>query len=324
MKHQIALRAAAALALSLGFAGVAHAAGTPAGTKIANTATATYTTGGTTGTIQSNTVNVTVDELVNVTVTPLITTPVVASGGPATLVYQVTNNGNGSEPFNLTANPAVAGNAFNGTVNTIAIDTNNDGIYEAGTDTLVTNGSASPVLAPDASVHVLVLVTPPGTATDGQTSQTQLTAAWPTGTGTPGKVFTGKGNGGVDAVIGATGGQGSALETLVDSTTTVTLNKTATIADPFGGTSPVPGAVVTYAITSHVVGSGTATALTVADAYPAGTTYQAGTMTLNGTALTDAADADAGTASGTGISVVLGNVKGGTPDQTVTFKVKIN
>ena len=324
MQRMKFLAAVSSLALSLAFAGTAYAAGTPAGTVILNTATATFTTGTSPGTVTSNTVSVKVDELLNVTVTSLLSAPVSAGSGPATLVWSVTNNGNGNEPFNLTANPAVAGNPFNGTIQTLAIDTNNDGVYEAGTDTIITNGAASPVIAPDGNVHVVALINLPAGATDAQTSQIQLTAASVLGTGTPGRVFAGKGNGGVDAVVGATGATGSSLESIIASLATVALTKTAAVLDPFGGNSPVPGAVVTYSLVAHTTGSGTANGVTVTDSFPAGTTYQTGSITLNGTGLTDAADGDTGTATGTGISVGLGNLAGGAPDKTVTFKVKIN
>ena len=324
MKNAKPLSALAVLALGAGTASHAYAAGTPAGTVINNTATATFSIGSTPNTVQSNTVSVKVDQLLNVTVTPLTTTPVLAGTGPATLVYQVTNSGNGSEPFNLTTNPNVSGNPYNTTVQILAIDVNGDGVYEPGVDTIINNGAASPTLAPDASVKVLVLTNLPASATDGQTSQVQLTAASTIGTGTPGTLFAGRGTGGVDAVVGATGGQGTSAASVIASLAVVTLTKSASILDPFGTANPVPGAVVTYTLVAHTTGTGTATNVVVADTYPTGTAYQPGTIQLNGAALTDAADGDAGTASATGISVSLGNIVGGSPDKTVTFKVKIN
>ena len=54
-----------------------------------------------------------------------------------------------------------------------------------------------------------------------------------------------------------------------------------------------------------------------------GTTYQVGTLTLDGSPLSDAADGDAVQASSAGIAVGLGTLTGGT-SKTVAFKVKIN
>ena len=46
------------------------------------------------------------------------------------------------------------------------------------------------------------------------------------------------------------------------------------MAGPFGGTSVVPGAVVTYTLTASVGGTGTINNITVSDPIPAGTTVQ--------------------------------------------------
>ena len=72
MKRAPARLTAASLLLSASFgATAAHAAGVVAGTQIANTATATYDSGSASVSIQSNTVTVRVDELLNVAVTSL-------------------------------------------------------------------------------------------------------------------------------------------------------------------------------------------------------------------------------------------------------------
>lgn len=329
MKHELRLITASSKVIACGlvsaFAGqAAHAAGVAAGTSITNVATATYTSGTGSSTVQSNTVTVKVDELLNVAVGSLTSSPVSAGSGAAVLAYSVTNSGNGNEAFNLTADPAVSGNAFNGTIQAIAIDSNGNGTYEPGVDTLVTNGAAGPLLAADQTIKVLVLVDLPAGAGDAQTSQVRLTATAVTGTGTPGTVLAGRGDGGVDAVIGASHASSNALDALIASLATVTLTKSATIADPFGGNSPVPGAVVTYSLLAHAIGTGTASGVHVTDAIPAGTTYKAGSLTLGGTALTDAADGDAGTGGAAGIDVSLGSFAGGAPDKTITFQVTIN
>ena len=88
----------------------AYAGGVSAGTLIENTATATYDDGDGPRTINSNTVTVRVDELLDVTVTSLDSGPIGAAVGEQVLTFEVTNQGNGPEAFTLTANPAVAGN----------------------------------------------------------------------------------------------------------------------------------------------------------------------------------------------------------------------
>jgi len=55
---------------------------------------------------------------------------------------------------------------------------------------------------------------------------------------------------------------------------------------------------------------------------PTGTTYTAGTLKLNTTTLSDAADSDAGKASASGIDVLVGTAAAGST-HTVTFNVTI-
>lgn len=319
-------RAHSALGICLAVAAMAspaYAAGVAAGTMIENTATATYGSGPATTTIQSNTVTVKVDELLDVAVAGLTNTTVTAGATNVVLAYSVTNTGNGSEAFELTADPAVAGNDYTVTVQQLVVDTNDNGIYEPGVDLVLPAGSATPAIAADSSLRIFVIVDLPAGVTDGQSSQVRLTAAAATGTGAPGTTFSGQGEGGGDAVVGASGASASDLDTLLATLASVTLTKAASIADPFGGTQPVPGAVVTYTLTATVSGSGQAQDLRITDAIPSGTAYEAGTLKLDGTSLTDASDSDAGTASTSGIAVELGTVAGGTT-KVVTFNVKIN
>lgn len=324
MKTAIPMVAASALVVStLLFAGEAHATGVTAGTMIQNTASATYNSGTDTTTVTSNTVNLRVDELLDVAVATLDSAPQPLGSGTAVLTYQVTNTGNGSEAFNLTANSTVSGNSFDATVQSIYVDSNGNGIYDPGVDAAVTNGGASPAIAPDASLAVFVVVSLPAGAPDGGTSQVRLTATSVTGTNAPGTVYTGQGQGGGDAVVGATTAQANSLDSLVAHVAAVNLIKSFTVADPFGGTQPVPGAIVTYTIKADISGSGQVSGLHVTDIIPVGTTYQAGTLKLDTAGLTDVADSDAGTASASGIDVNLGTQNGGT-SHTVTFKTRIN
>ena len=92
--------------------GAAHATGVSAGTLIQNTASATYTSGASGGTVTSNTVSIKVDELLNVAVAGLTTTPAVAGQTSAVLEYSITNTGNGPEAFKPHVGFGVQG--FNG------------------------------------------------------------------------------------------------------------------------------------------------------------------------------------------------------------------
>ncbi|WP_017665494.1 DUF11 domain-containing protein [Porphyrobacter sp. AAP82] len=313
-----------ATALLAGAASPALAGGVTAGTLIENTATANFDEAGTSRSVDSNTVTVRVDELLDVTVTSLDTGPITARRGDAVLTFEVTNPGNGPEAFRLTAEAAVAGNDFDVTVRGVAIDSNGNGTYDDGVDQILTGPLTTPVLAPDARVTVFVLVTVPDAAADGDTSNVQLTAAAVTGNGTPGTAFAGEGQGGGDAVVGSTGALANARGQINSAVASVQLVKSVTLRDPFGGTSAVPGSVATFTIEARVSGSGNVANLVVTDAIPAGTTYVPGTLALDAGALTDAADADAGTASGSsGISVTLGSVAADT-NRSITFNVTVD
>ncbi|HQS68611.1 MAG: hypothetical protein B7Y36_04040 [Novosphingobium sp. 28-62-57] len=300
----------------------AHAAGVTAGTLIENTASASYGTGGATTTVNSNTVSIRVDELLDVAVSSLDAGSVPLADS-AVLTYRLDNTGNGAEAFSINVTPTVSGNGFDAVVQTIAIDSNDNGTYEPGVDTVITNGAATPELAADGSTRIFVVVTQPSGTTDGLAGQVRVTAQALTGAGTPGTSFAGLGQGGGDAVVGATTANANALGALIASSASVALVKSFTIVDPFGGAKPVPGAVVTFTIAATASGSGAVNDLHVIDAIPAGTTYVANSVALGGTALTDAADGDAGVASASGIDVTIGTLAGGA-SSTVTFQTTIN
>ena len=302
-----------------------YAAGTVAGTDIVNTAKASYDGPSGSITIDSNAVTIKVDELLDVTV--VSSDPGDIATDPAATqqvtTYQITNTGNGDEAFSLTANTAKGGDDFDTTNSVIYLDTNGNGIFDPGVDTIYTAGSNDPVLAPDASITVFILSDIPSTANDSERAEVELTAVAVTGSGTPGTSFAGQGDGGGDAVVGSTGADGAAGSFFVIQAAKITLVKSATVADPFGGAEAVPGATITYQLVATTSGSGSLPNLAIADNIPPNTTYQAASTTLEGTALSDASDADAGTFDGSAINVSLGTVPGG-QTRTVTFQVKID
>jgi len=311
---------------TIGYSSSAFAAGTAAGTTISNTATASFTDpGGNAQTANSNQVDIKVDELLDVTVATADPGPVSVAPGATgqVLSFTVTNTGNGSEAFDLNATTAIGGDQFDPTTTSIVIDTNNNGMYDAGVDTVYTNGSNALTLAPDQSQRVFVLSTIPGGSVDLDRGFLDLTASARTGSGVAGTVFAGQGQGGGDAVVGSTGADGTDRGTYVVQNATMTFLKSATVLDPFGGTRSLPGSIVTYTLVATVSGTGTLANLTVGDTIPANTTYQPGSLTFQGNGMTDATDADAGAFSGNAVSVQLGSVAGG-QTRTVSFKVRIN
>lgn len=304
-------------------ASAASAAGTPAGTPIENTATASYDDGGSTVTVDSNTVSLIVDELLDIAVTWADPGDVTAAPDEddVVLAFTVTNGGNGPEPVVLTIDHNRAGDDFDPDAVTLFVDTDGNGVYDAGTDTLYNAGSP-PVLAADESITAFILGDMPSAA-DGERSEVLLTGTAATGSGAPGTVFAGQGEGGGDAVVGSTGASDddSGFYAIVDAD--LDLTKSATVVDPFGGATQVPGAVVTYRLVAEATGSGSLANVTITDSIPADTTYVDDSITLDGTALTDATDADAGAYDGSAISVALGTIAGGSSN-IIEFQVVID
>ncbi len=314
---------------AIGLASPAHATGTAAGTVISNAAEVTYTSpGGTPVTVPSNAPQIRVDEVLNVTVVSNDPGDVIVNPGATNQVlsFTATNTGNGPEAFTLASVNALGNDDFDPTTTSLVLDSNNNGVYDAGVDTVYAAGTNNPVLAADASIRVFVLSTVPASATDAQRGQTELTATAVTGSGSPGTSFDGAGEGGGFAVVGTTGGDGSAGGFYLLSDATVSVVKSASVTDELGGIKSVPGATITYTITTTVTGSAALNGLVASDAIPANTTFVPGSIKLDGSALSDAADGDAGETNAGKVIVRLPPHAGGQTVTTtsVTFATKIN
>lgn len=307
----------------------AFAAGTPAGTNIENIASATFDSPTGPVTIDSNTVVIKVDELLDVTVVRTDPGDIITNAGKTGNVqsFRITNTGNGDEAFAITVNTANGGDDFDPTLQQIAIDSNNNNVYDAGVDSVYIAGSNDPVISPDQNRTVFVITSTPSGAANGARANVSLTATAVTGSGVAGTAFVGQGQGGGNAVVGSSGAVAFANGFLAVQSTSLTLVKSASIADPFGGQRPVPGGIVTYRLVATVSGTGTLNNLTINDPIPSGSNYQPGSMTLQTSAaaavsLTDAADSDAGIFNGTRVTVAAGNVPAG-ETRTITFRVVI-
>jgi uncharacterized repeat protein (TIGR01451 family) len=184
-----------------------------------------------------------------------------------------------------------------------------------------------PVVAADASVRLIVVNNIPNAAVNGNRGRSQLTAAAATGSGNPGDSFGLVGDGGVEAVAGTTGGDAVLFGEYLVADVLLTAVKSQAILDQFNGARPLPGARISYQIVVTASGSGTAAATSFSDFIPPNTTYVAGSLELNGAALSDSADADAGTfvsAPAPQVRVTLGDLSGASAPQTVEFAVTIN
>lgn len=303
----------------------AAAVGTAAGQLIKNTATASYTQGnGSSSSVNSNTVTIKVDEVLNVGVawSDGGNVAVAPNSTNQVLTYTVTNTGNGSEAFKLTARNSLVADDFDPTAYTIYLDTNGNGLFDPGVDTVYAPGTNDPVIAADGKATVFI-VSSIGAQTNGQKSTMDLVATSAKGSGASGTVYPGAGVGGGNAVVGASGGTKFDTGTYQVSAANVSLVKSSVVADPFGGTTAIPGSVITYSLAATIGGTGSLTNVNIDDIVPAGSSYKAGSLTLQGTTMTDAADGDAAEVVAGKVTFHLGTVAAGQA-RTGSFQVIVN
>lgn len=315
----------ALLTASLAASSATWAAGTAAGSVISNTATATFTdpNNNNTGTVSATAADIVVAELINVNVSAQNAEPVEVQPGVVNQVleFKITNTGNGSEDYTLTAENLV-NDGFDTENVKIYLDTNGDGTFDA-TDELV---NSDIVLAADESVTVFIVGDIPNTAATGENSNLTLAATSATpgaANATPGTLLAGQGtNTSAGAVVGesvtdsANGGfvvGAQAVNASVDLSKTIESR-----VDPFGGTTDVPGTVVTYLITATAV-NGDVDNLTIVDSVPPELELRADSVTINGDSKTAAADGDEVVVVLNEVVVTLGRVTSNT-----TFEIRLD
>ncbi len=280
-----------------------------AGTEVANTATLSFQIQGVNKTVSSNTVRFVIAEKLDVTVVADAPKAPVLGNGECAFGFLVTNQGNGAESFDLTAK--VEGNGAS--VLTIAADADDNGLYDPAIDRQVPNARLP--LAPDQKTRVFVVV-----GGCPQFDEVSLTATAVSGSGAPGTVLDGKGDNGGDAVVGDTGGTGTArIDRVFARLTGPSLVKSQSVLAPDGSTSAIRGAIVTYQLDANFPTA--AAGVEIEDPIPAGTEYVAGSLTVDGSALSDLGDGDSGLFDGGMVRIALGDVPSGT--RTITFQVRI-
>jgi len=349
LKRQFAGMTSIALGCLIG-ATTVQAIGTDAGVNIQNTASAAFEINGTPQTpVASNTVQTIVDELLDVVVVDDNGGPVAVSVSEvgAILQFTITNNGNGTEVFRITADDAVNEGGFDPALNQLYLESNAIPGLQIGGDTSYVSGSSDPILLEDESLVVYVESNIPGGLAQGDNGDVQIRAvaqtiitaiggiddpddaAWPI----PGVSYVGAGDGGGDAVVGTSNDITSLLMRTTGrytvSDAVVSIVKTATnVVDPFGGSTLVPASIISYQLEISVIGSGTAEALIIRDLIPAELNYQVGTLQISGVVEdddfapsgTDNSGFDVGT---TTIIVDQGDVVGGGASIIVTFDAAI-
>ncbi|WBO23150.1 DUF11 domain-containing protein [Sphingomonas abietis] len=301
------LSASAAILMgSAGHAQTTSATGTAAGTIVNNTASVSYSVGGTPQTAQSNTATFVVDKKVNLTVAELGGTDTQTALGATDQVttFTVTNLTNAIQDFRLTADqqsvsiPILGVDNFDVTNVRIFVDSNGNGVYDAGVDTR----SYIDELAPDATATVFIVADVPNApgenvaivslnaiAAAGGTSGSLGSDLVATSTLTPDSPTT------VDIVFADGGGigdlprngQARAFDAYQISTAAVTMTKSAVvISDPYDlavNPKAIPGATIRYCMIVSNAGPGAATAVNVTDSLPANVTFVSGSLNVGGT-----------------------------------------
>jgi uncharacterized repeat protein (TIGR01451 family) len=310
------------------FAQAALASGTPAGTDIVSQATATYTVSSIRTATSSNLDTTRVAELLDIDVVWQDAARVVVNPGDVdqVLTFLLVNTGNGADVYALRGLSTLAGDDFDPILRGVFLDINDNGMFDLEIDQAHVPGVNDPELAAGESVIIFVLNDIPAASSDGDLGNSSLNATSKTGAGPPGTVIAGAGERGTDGVIGNSGGTADRTGTYAVSGVIVSIVKSASVADPSGGSDPLPGAVITYSIVVTIGGSGTVREVVVTDPIPPHTAYNPGSLTLNATALTDEADGDVGdvdvTIPGT-VVVNLGNSLTVPTVQVITFRATI-
>jgi len=227
----------------------AHAAAPPAGSKIGNQASATYTNAsGDTISVTSNKVETIVQQVAGLT---LLTdnTESAAPGGFVFMPHTLTNEGNGTDSFALTATEDPGG--LNFTHIKIFADANFDGIADSTTPI-----TATPVLAAGEAFGFVIEALVPGGATSGQSETIEVDAV---------SAFDG------NVLTTPTGSPGvkTNVDTITISTGPITeIVKSMTVAEGPGAAADGitgPGDIVTVVLTYSSTGLTAADMLVVTD-----------------------------------------------------------
>ncbi|RYZ13013.1 MAG: hypothetical protein EON61_07770 [Alphaproteobacteria bacterium] len=284
---------------------------TPAGELIQNNATVSFDMNGATQTVQSNTVETRVAELVSFEVG--VMTPMLGgakAGAILTYMLDITNTGNGGECF-VISQQSSANVAAPVELVAVHADSNGDDAFNAATDVVVGDGSCGPQIAPGQRVRFFALGRMPE---DTSVSRAELALHIAPHDGGPGygAVLPGAGDAGGDKVIGFNTDAGAARMWAQASRLVVSLVKSQLIYGRVQAIA-VTGDVITYSLQFKAGGEGLVKGAVVSDPLPADLRYVPGTLNLDGVALSDGNDADGGQAGDDLVAVRL-------PDQVAPFE----
>jgi len=298
----------------------AEGAGTAAGTAVSNSVTIRFQIAGSaaTQTIESNTDTFVVDRVADVRIDWMDTAPVEAGPGESDRVlrFLVSNLGNGDDNVSLSYEHNTT-DSFSPPPQNVRLyrDSDGDGVFDPSSDSQV---SLLP-LAEDANATVFIVADIPSNP-DSNLSRDgiRVASSW-TATAGPEDPQA------VDVVVRRGEDLAEGIYRLRDYH--LESYKSATIHSSDGQVHT--GTRITYTIGVTLKGgAGAIHNVIVSDTIPTGTEYLPGTLTLDGTALSDAADGDAGSYDSAQrlIRVDLGTLSQSAPGETsreIAFEVKV-
>ena len=246
--------------LALATLGSVALAAPPAGTTIGNQATATYTDAASNSyTVSSNPVTTIVQQVASLTLTAN-GTRVAAPGGQAIFPHVLTNTGNGTDSFTLSA-ANQAGDDFDLSGLVLYVDADGNGVP----DDFVPVTTTGP-LAAGGTYRFVAVGSVPGARVSGDISNVRVNAV---------SVFD--------------GAQTTFNTDQVTVSTNAVINVTKSLSASNGAS---PSGPYTYTLTYTNSGNATAGSLRLTDLIPAGMTYVAGSGRWSATGATVLSDAD--------------------------------
>ena len=278
----------------------AHGAGTPAGTAIQNLVVVSYQVGSDPNAIYTERAahTFTVSELIRSNVSALepqgIGTSTPASN--AVLSFQLTNTGNGHEPFLLTTRDGLP-DQFTPDVTGLWIESNNQPGWQSDDTRYLPSSGGVPLAADQSETIYVVSDIPPGLADEAKSEVALVSTSGTQNASSQliGGSLQGSGDGGIEAVIAQDNARHQDSSHYTVSTVKLEVEKTIlSVKDPYGTELSMPGSEVTYKIRLVASGSGTANNLVIDDAVPNSMRYKNHSLTLNGNPLSDSADDDIG------------------------------
>lgn len=302
-------------------------ASTAAGTSISNVASITFSQGVVKGfVLTSQPVSFTVNEIIDVQLTWADTSQVSVSTPDyrKVLTFKLTNTGNGTQNYTLSANQNIGGGNFNPTQtgNYIYVENNAEpGLQLTGAyqDPVYTQGSTIS-LDGGASKTIYLVYDIPANLALGNKGFAQINAISTTpgisSNTKPGTILQTPNK--PDVLVGYSGGHSAATGNYLVNNLQVTATKTVIASkDPQGGSTITSQSILTYQISVVIAGTGTAKNLTISDTLPQQEDYVANTLSLNNVALPDT-----GNVVGNIINVKIGD-KPAPQTYNLTFQAKI-